>query len=158
MNGVNMTWLNNKIPPPLVFLLFAVMMKLLSEDTFIPLLPEGVRITLVSIIGGLGVLLGGAGVFEFKRVKTTVNPLKPELATSLVSSGVYGVTRNPMYLGLAFLLIAFSIYLSAPVSLVGVIGFVLYINQFQIKSEERAMAAHFGKAFADYRSRVRRWI
>jgi protein-S-isoprenylcysteine O-methyltransferase Ste14 len=84
--------------------------------------------------------------------------LKPETATSLVTNGVYRYTRNPMYLGMLLVLLAWAIYLSAPAALMGPIAFWLYIQRFQIQPEERALVAMFGSAFTDYMSRVRRWI
>ncbi|BAU77218.1 putative protein-S-isoprenylcysteine methyltransferase [Metapseudomonas furukawaii] len=99
-----------------------------------------------------------AGVLSFRLANTTVNPLKPETASSLVSSGVYRYTRNPMYLGFAVALVAWSIYLGSLVALLGVLGFVLYMNRFQIIPEEHALASLFREEFAAYRRRVRRWL
>ncbi|MBG6289848.1 isoprenylcysteine carboxylmethyltransferase family protein [Pseudomonas nitroreducens] len=99
-----------------------------------------------------------AGVLSFRLARTAVNPLRPETASALVSSGIYGHTRNPMYLGFAIALVAWAFYLASPVALLGVVGFVLYMNRFQIGPEEQALASLFGEAFAAYRTRVRRWL
>ena len=99
-----------------------------------------------------------AGVVSFRKAKTTVNPLKPEEATSLVNSGIFRFTRNPMYVGFALVLLAWAIYLSSPLSLVGVLGFILYIDRLQIEPEERALNELFGSEFESYRSNVRRWL
>lgn len=106
----------------------------------------------------VGAFFTGAGLRSFRRARTTVNPLKPEAATSLVSAGIYRVTRNPMYLGLALLLLAWSIYLASPWTLAIVAGFVLFIDRLQIVPEERVLAALFGPDFEQYRARVRRWL
>ncbi|NER62664.1 isoprenylcysteine carboxylmethyltransferase family protein [Pseudomonas sp. MAFF212427] len=99
-----------------------------------------------------------AGVLSFRRARTTVNPLKPETASALVRSGVYRYTRNPMYLGFATVLVAWAILLAWPPALLGVLGFVVYMNLFQIGPEERALARRFGGEFAQYCNGVRRWV
>ena len=94
----------------------------------------------------------------FRKAKTTVNPLQPQSATSLVVSGVFSLSRNPMYVGVAFILLAWSMYLGSSWALLGVVGFVIFINQFQIVPEERAMLALFGEEFVSYSKKVRRWL
>jgi len=114
------------------------------------------------IIGMISLATGGciavAGVIEFKRMKTTLNPLKPDHANSVVSTGIYQFTRNPMYLGLLFGLFSWTCYLANLYSLIFVIFFHWYMTQFQIKPEERMLQLNFGKAYAFYKKRVRRWL
>jgi len=151
--------LENRIPPPLVASLLGLLMWLAARQ-----LQGGLALTIEWRIGvGLAVLLVGvviclAGVLSFHHARTTVNPLKPETASALVSSGIYRYTRNPMYLGFATVLVAWSIFLAWPPALLGVLGFVLYMNRFQIAPEERALTKLFGDDFAQYCNRVRRWI
>ena len=99
-----------------------------------------------------------AGVIEFKRVKTTLNPLKPDHANSVVSRGIYQFTRNPMYLGLLFILFSWTCNLDNLYSLIFVLFFHWYMTQFQIKPEERALQSIFGKAYDFYKERVPRWL
>ncbi|WP_299803911.1 isoprenylcysteine carboxylmethyltransferase family protein [uncultured Shewanella sp.] len=106
----------------------------------------------------LGMLSAIAGVISFKRAKTTVNPLKPETASALVASGMYRLSRNPMYLGMTLALCAWACYLASLWSMLGIVGFMLYMQRFQIQPEERALEAIFGQAFIDYKKRVRPWI
>jgi protein-S-isoprenylcysteine O-methyltransferase Ste14 len=131
-----------------------------SLSSYIPGIELGAALRI--IVAALVALVGGffciAGVVSFRRAKTTVNPLKPETASALVSSGIYRVSRNPMYVGFALFLIAWAVYLSSPWALAGVIGFVLYINRFQIQPEERALAALFGAEFEHYKNSVRKWV
>jgi protein-S-isoprenylcysteine O-methyltransferase Ste14 len=87
-----------------------------------------------------------------------VNPLKPEAATSLVVAGVYSLTRNPMYLGMAVILIAWAGYLANPVSLIAVPCFIVYMNRFQIVPEEKVLELLFKSEFKSYMTRVRRWL
>jgi len=99
-----------------------------------------------------------SGVLAMRRARTTISPIKPEAATSLVTSGVYRFTRNPMYLGLCFVLLAWAVFLSSAWAFLGPGAFVLYINRFQIAPEENALSKLFGTAFANYQSKVRRWL
>jgi protein-S-isoprenylcysteine O-methyltransferase Ste14 len=87
-----------------------------------------------------------------------VNPLQPDAASSLVSGGVYRWTRNPMYLGMALVLLAWAVYLSSIAALAVLPLFIVYINRFQIEPEERALEARFGAQFERYRKAVRRWL
>ena len=149
--------LEHKIPPPIVGLLIAAAMWGIAKNTAATLaVPDPVFAA--AVVALVGIAFDIAGIVSFWRAKTTVNPLKPEKATSLVSSGVYRITRNPMYVGMLFLLMAWAIYLDSPWALVGPLVFVLYMNRFQIGPEEKALEALFGDDFSDYKRRVRRWL
>ena len=106
----------------------------------------------------LGALTCLGGVVAFRRAKTTVNPMKPDTTSSLVVSGIYRYTRNPMYLGFLLLLMAWAAALSNVLALVSLLAFVLYMNRFQIVPEERMLASRFAQDYAEYRARVRRWL
>lgn len=150
--------LNNKLPPPLVALIFAAIMWFSAPYLPKLLLSSALQITLTALVLLMGISFCIAGVLSFKRHQTTVNPLKPETASALVNSGVYRISRNPMYLGFAFGLTALSVYLLSPVTLVGVLGFIAYMNAFQITPEEQALTQLFGDDFKHYQSHVRRWL
>jgi protein-S-isoprenylcysteine O-methyltransferase Ste14 len=109
-------------------------------------------------VAAVGVSLDAVALVHFLRSRTTINPLKPESASALVTGGIYRLTRNPMYLGLATLLLAWAFYLGNLAALAGVPVFILYMNRFQIAAEERALEARFGAEYAAYRARVRRWL
>jgi protein-S-isoprenylcysteine O-methyltransferase Ste14/putative intracellular protease/amidase len=106
----------------------------------------------------VGLLTCLAGVVSFRRAKTTVNPMKPDSTSSLVVSGIYRYTRNPMYLGFLLILLAWAAALSNLLALVWLPAFVLYMNRFQISPEERVLASRFAPDYAGYRASVRRWI
>ncbi len=116
------------------------------------------RLGVACLFLAAGAAVSVAGVAEFRRASTTVNPLRPEKASALVTSGAFRWTRNPMYLGLALALLGWAVYLSHPLAALGVPVFVVWMNQLQIPREERALAALFGEDFARYRSQVRRWL
>ena len=81
-----------------------------------------------------------------------------QFSSCVVTWGVYSITRNPMYLGLLMILTGWAIFLSNALALLFLPLFVLYINRFQIKPEERALTAIFGQDYLAYQGRVRRWI
>ena len=148
-----------RIPPPLVMLLF--MVTVFGFDKIMPFtlfyLPWLTYISVISLVT-LGGVIALWGVKEFKDAKTTVNPLKPESSSSLVSSGIYQYTRNPMYLGLLLILLSVVIYTQHPLGLVSALGFVAYMNRFQIEPEEKMLVKLFGDEFVDYTNQVKRWF
>ena len=105
-----------------------------------------------------GGLLALAGVLAFRRRRTTVNPLHPEAASSMVTTGVYRITRNPMYLGMLLVLGGWALMLANAAALPGLPLFVLAMNRLQIAPEERALRSRFGAEFERYAASVRRWI
>jgi protein-S-isoprenylcysteine O-methyltransferase Ste14 len=120
--------------------------------------PTTLRLAVCALFAVAGAVFSAGGVVSFRRARTTVNPRKPETASSLVDSGIYRVTRNPMYVGLSFVLIAWAAFLSSAWALLGPLAFVLYVGRFQIAPEERALSKLFGNEYAAYRERVRRWL
>jgi len=108
------------------------------------------------LVIGLAILL--AAVFDFSRNETTVNPLEPEQAETLVVSGLFRFTRNPMYLGMALVLSAWALYLANALAIIGPVLFVASITALQIKPEEEVLGKIFGQDYAEYRKRVRRWL
>jgi protein-S-isoprenylcysteine O-methyltransferase Ste14 len=147
-----------KVPPDVVWVFVAGLMWLASVWTPLLDLPSPLRI-------GMGVALTVAGVWAMvsarrllERAHTTWRPMTPGQATSLVTSGVYRFTRNPIYLGMLLVLLGWAVLLASPVALLVSGVFVLYLNRFQIGPEERALSALMGQEFVDYRARVRRWI
>lgn len=150
--------LEHRIPPPLVGVVVAAAMWGLAS--FQPLLhiPPFVRQAAVAAFAAAGVAFDVLGLVAFRRARTTVNPLKPGKASALVTRGIYKLTRNPMYVGIALLLTAWACHLSALWPFLGPVLFVLYINRFQIEPEERVLKALFGEEYTAYAARVRRWL
>lgn len=146
-----------KIPPPVVTLVFAVLMYLTNSWIKIEFsfFLQPYFITILFVVSG--VLLIPA-VVEFYRKKTTVNPLKPETTSVLVIQGVYNYSRNPMYLGMACLLVAWALWLGNPFNGLVFIAYIAYMNTFQIAVEESALSNLFGHEYTQYKNKVRRWI
>lgn len=106
----------------------------------------------------VGAVILIASVFKFSQEKTTINPLDPDQASELVISGLYRFTRNPMYLGLALMLLGYTLYLQNFAALAGPIVFLFSMTYLQIKPEEAALSRNFGQQYADYRQQVGRWL
>ena len=113
---------------------------------------------LAAVLAVVGVSFDLLGLLAFHRSRTTINPMNPSKSSALVTGGVYRVTRNPMYVGLALLLTAWAVHLSALWPFAGPVLFVIYMNRFQIGPEERVMRSKFGEEYAAYAARVRRWL
>lgn len=147
-----------RIPPPAIAVLLAVAMWALSRVTPSLPLPTGIRLLSALAVTVLAIGFSVAGVIAVRRAKTTLDPTRPQLTSSLVRSGIYAVTRNPMYVGLLLVLIALAIFLSSAWALLGPAAYFFYIGHFQIAPEERALTALFGAEYTDYLSKVRRWL
>lgn len=150
--------LETRVPPPVVLLFAAGLMWGLAR------LSPGLRWTwpgaawLAALLAIAGLALNLAPKWWFGRAGTTVNPLRPQAVRQLVVTGPYRFSRNPMYLGHALLLLAWASMLGHPPGLIGVAFYLAWVTRFQIRPEERVLAARFPQAYADYRGRVRRWL
>lgn len=153
-----MNSLELKIPPVVVFLLFAAAMWVIPFQ--IPMIDFffSFRLPCSLILIIAGGVLAVAGIFAFHKGQTTLNPIKPEAASIIVTYGVYRFSRNPMYVGLLFVLTAWAVWLYNLLAFLFLPAFVLYMNRFQILPEERALHAKFGSEFNAYVMSVRRWL
>ncbi|WGE88805.1 methyltransferase family protein [Actinobacillus arthritidis] len=142
-----------KIPPPLLFAIASLAIYFLPHSSiyFIPKFLSYILLLLAFLIGGMS-------VYTFWQVKTTLTPLDPKQTSQLVVKGIYRVSRNPMYLSLVLLLSALTIWLPSYWGFLVIIGFILYLNRFQIMPEERALTEKFGQDFVSYQDKVRRWL
>lgn len=150
--------LENKIPPPLVAIIMAACMWGLSQFTNNLLLSITVKYTLAFAFVSIGVFFALAGAISFRLAKTTVNPLKPDTASSLVTSGIYQFSRNPMYVGFVAFLFAWTSFLGSVWGIVFIALYIAYIQRFQITPEERALAKIFNGEFEAYKRKVRPWL
>jgi len=148
--------LKNKIPPPIVTLVFAALIYL-SADLLPHLMFEG-QTFLSSIIMIFGLIILLLAVKAFVQFKITSNPLKPETPSVLVTSGIFKLSRNPMYLGMLLLIISLWIKTGAVLGFILVTGFIAYLNYFQIFPEEQAMKRLFSDKYKTYCQQVRRWL
>jgi protein-S-isoprenylcysteine O-methyltransferase Ste14 len=147
-----------KVPPVALVVIAAALMWVASSatptfDFFLP--AKSLSSVSLALIGAVTCL---SGVVSFRRAKTTVNPMKPNSTSSLIVSGIYKYTRNPMYLGFVLVLLGWAAFLSNLAALALLPAFVVYINRFQIRPEERALASLFPHEYPAYRAKVRRWV
>jgi protein-S-isoprenylcysteine O-methyltransferase Ste14 len=147
-----------KLPPAIVFLIFGILMYLLAE-----FLPVGYfdffgRRYLIKALLIMAVVISCAALIQFFLVKTSIDPKNPSKASSLVSNGIYKYSRNPMYLGLLLILLAWALWLGNAFNVLLAAGFVSYMNAFQLQPEEASLASLFGKEYKNYCIKVRRWF
>ena len=148
--------IQNKIPPPIVTLFFGLCIYF-SRDYFL-----SYEYKLLDILSymcyfiGLFILI--LAVNSFKKQSTTVNPIKIENASSLVTSGVFEYSRNPMYLGMALILLGLALMFNMIGGILFTLLFTIYITKFQIKPEEEVMERLFGEDFLKYKKNVRMWL
>ncbi len=153
-------WLEHRIPPPLIDAVCAGMMWALARAFPQAKLSDGsvwvtgAALALAALGGGVAL----AGVLAFRRARTTVNPLAPQRASALVTSGIYRVTRNPMYLGMLIVLAGWAVWLGNAAAWLGLPLSVALLTVLQIRPEERILAERFGADLKRYAARVRRWI
>lgn len=154
--------LENRIPPPVIDAAFAALMWLLARAyPWAQLWRADATVWpswVAAVFGLAGLASALAGWLAFRRARTTVNPLSPARASTLVVRGIYRHTRNPMYLGMLLVLAGWGVWLGNVLALLLLPLFVLTLNRLQIEPEERALRARFGEAFTQYAARVRRWI
>jgi len=150
-----------RFPPPLIFVLGLVAAWLLEEFDgpfhLSDMLGERSVILgffFVFLAVGLGIV--GWAIRSFRRADTAVIPFHP--TTAIVEAGPYQLTRNPMYVGMAFVYLGLGALISWGWSLVLLPVVLVVINYYVIKREERYLSAKFGQPYDEYRTRVRRWI
>jgi len=153
-----MNALELRVPPVALSLFFACAMWIASAQ--FPVISFAIpgRLVISIALCGIGMVFAVAGVIAFRGAKTTVNPTQPGAASSLVTSGVYRFSRNPMYVGFLFALSGWAFFLAHALGFILLPAFVIYMNRFQILPEERALSSKFGKQFATYNQSVPRWL
>lgn len=153
-----MSKLELRIPP--VLLMFICLIGMWTTAVLTP--AASLSFPWVKLVAGVFFLLGGVlpilSVVEFRRAKTTLDPRFPESSSYLVSRGVFGVSRNPIYLGFVLLLIGVAWLLMNLAAVFWIVAFVLYMTRFQIQPEERHMKEKFAEEFDSYSASVRRWL
>lgn len=147
-----------KLPPVIVVAITALLMWLIDKYLSLEFISFNTPKWIIILTSILGIVCIVLGVIQFSVKKTTVNPHKPEDSTFLVSSGIYSISRNPMYLGMLILLVFYGLFLGNGLVFLVLPIFVWYMNSFQIKPEEEMMIQLFGDEYVDYKKKVRRWL
>jgi protein-S-isoprenylcysteine O-methyltransferase Ste14 len=152
-----MKFLELKIPPPVVVVLTGLLMWLIPSGALEVLIGSW-SLYLGTVLMVLGVLMDGYAAMMFLVAKTTISPIAPQNASTLIVSGIFKLTRNPMYLGMAILLLGWALLLQSAAALMGPILFITYITRFQILPEERILSQKWGEAYTAYKSKTKRWL
>jgi len=148
--------MKNKIPPPIVTFFFGLCIYF-SQEYFPNFNLE--FLTMLSYIlyfAGLTVLI--LAVRMFKKQNTTVNPIKIKNASSLVTSGIFKYSRNPMYLGMVMILLGLALMFNVIGGILFTLLFAIYITKYQIRPEEEVMERLFGEDFLKYKNSARMWL
>jgi protein-S-isoprenylcysteine O-methyltransferase Ste14 len=144
------------VPPPVVVGLVAGLMA--WQAWTLPLAPFGRQAVAAIALALASGALAVAAAWSFRRARTTVNPMRPDRASALVTGGAFRLSRNPIYVADAMLLAAWALWLGEAAAFAGVPLFIAYVTRFQVVPEERVLAEKFGDGYRAYRERVRRWL
>ncbi len=153
-----MSRLELKIPPDVIWVVVAVLMWLVSAIARSVALPGLVRWILAAGFAAAGVVLIVRARMELARAGTTWLPARPERTTGLVTTGVFGITRNPIYVGMWLVLVGWAVFLTSPLALALSTLLPLYLTRFQVIPEERALESAMGDGYREYAHHVRRWL
>ena len=141
------------LPPPVVFIGCALIMAYLPNPYLVT-----INIVIAYLIALASSFIGFFSLWQLYKSKANINPIHLEKSNVFVANGIYRFSRNPMYLSLAGLLVAWAVYLQNAVSFLGVFLFIYFITQWQIKPEEYWLEKKFGESYLAYKKKVRRWI
>ena len=147
-----------KIVPPLQLIIAGLLMLLIANILPYCNVNLAYKNITATLLGFIAVSLSIFAIVHFKRHKTTIHPHQPEKTSTIVNTGIYARSRNPMYLALILILLAFAIFLANIATLIIIPCFIAYITQFQIKPEERILTQLFGQEYLTYTQKVRRWL
>ncbi|SMY35242.1 methyltransferase family protein [Photobacterium andalusiense] len=148
--------LSLKVPPPVLAII--ALLLIYGCVLFIPVWQfEPVWIVAILLVV-IAIFIGSLSMSVFANINTTISPFTPQATTQLVTTGIYQYSRNPMYLSLLLLLIAAAFIGGELSAAIVVIAFIITINQFQIKPEEKVLLQLFGDDYRRYCQHVRRWL
>ena len=150
--------MQTRFPPVVIVLVFVVAMYGVSISPLALPFDTGANGWIGGALIAAGVVVVALGVARFRRQRTTVDPRDPAKASALVTSGIFGLTRNPMYLGMLLALLGTGTALGSGGAVLLALLFVPLITALQIRAEEAAMRKLFGAHYDDYAARVRRWL
>jgi protein-S-isoprenylcysteine O-methyltransferase Ste14 len=145
-------------PPPIIFLAFLAggwtLGNLIGEPSFG--LPDLWRRGAALVLIALGLIVEGWAAGLFRRARTAVEPWKP--STALVTTGIYALSRNPIYVGFTIVYAGLAIGLDSPLAAAMILPCLIVVDRFVIAREEVYLERKFGAAYGAYKGRVRRWL
>lgn len=153
---MNLDFLKLKIPPLIILIISGFLVWTSHSLVKVSVFAFNPRIGFLTILTGFIIIFTAA--YTFHKAKTTISPLRPEKTSKIVNEGIFNLTRNPMYLGMVFMLIGVWFYYPTPFGIAIIILFMKYIEIFQIKPEEEILRENFGEDYESYAKSVRRWL
>ena len=145
--------------PPIVFGSAALIAALLTWLTPLPV-PQGMGYLALRLLGGFALAAGIALIVaaggQFRKAGTGIVPTKP--TTAIVGAGIYATTRNPMYLGMALILLGLGFATASPWFFIADIFAIPAVTKLAIEREEAYLERKFGGEYLAYKARVRRWL
>jgi protein-S-isoprenylcysteine O-methyltransferase Ste14 len=148
--------LRKRLVPPVYMFIAIMLMTVLHRRMPLATVIGPPHIWAGAIIAALGLALSAAGIIAFRLHKTSTQPFRP--SSALVQTGVYTISRNPMYLGITLILLGLGVYFGSLSALLAVPLFPLVIDRLFVRAEEQMLIETFGTAYIDYQHKVRRWI
>jgi protein-S-isoprenylcysteine O-methyltransferase Ste14 len=150
--------MNPLVPPPIIAAILGAAMWAVAHY-----LPWGrfefaAQMPLATTLLVFGLLIAFAAMVSFIAAKTTINPMRPGHASSLITSGVYRYSRDPIYLADALILAALAAWLGNTYNCLFLLLFLWAMQHVQIAAEERALTQLFGEHYTAYCTNVRRWL
>lgn len=145
-----------KIPPPVLTIIFIVIAYVAKWTIPIPFVVPNFLRNIGFILIVIGFLLGIAAFSEFRKARTTIDPHGS--VSSIVTSGIYRFTRNPIYVGFLLMLIGIPLNSGTYWGIILVPVFIYFMNRLVIEREEAYLEKKFGEVYTSYKSRVRRWL
>jgi len=146
------------IPPPLFYVVIFLVAWLLQKK--IPINAILFRGHAIKIMGIIFIVIALffliKSLRQFIKSKNTVVTMLP--ASSLQTNGIYQATRNPMYLGLAIVYLGLSCLIGNWWNFILFPFLLLLVQQYIIRNEEKYLDRRFGKEYAEYKRKVRRWL
>lgn len=142
----------------IAMILMALVQRFLPTLNYSDIINPNINLTLVTLLVIIAILIGFLAIYSFRKHQTTVNPSKPETSSQVVDSGIYQYSRNPMYLAMLLVLLAYACYLTNLLTFLICGLFIWYIGKYQITPEERMLTKLFGQDYTNYKNSVRRWL
>ena len=145
-----------RIAPPVLALLHIIAAYLLAWFLPLPFIVPSIVKYIGFALVVIGFLLGLGAVLAFRRARTTLDPYHP--VSTIVTSGVYGFSRNPIYLSFLLMVIGIPLNRGTYWGIILAVIFILLCNRLVVEHEEAYLGKKFGTTYSDYKSRVRRWL
>ncbi len=145
-----------KIPPPAIFIVPMAFAVLFNHYWPIYTMTPDARWIIGSVLSIMGIACIGAGIFQFRKFKTSLVPITP--ATAMLDKGIFARTRNPLYMGLLSIYVGVACLFSAVWAILFLPFMLIAITKLVIEKEEAYLERRFGGAYLAYKSRVRRWM